>query len=139
VIILDTNVVSEVMLAVPEQAVLAWLDDQPAQSVWTTAITVFEIRHGLTILPPGRRRRALEEAFTGILQEDLDGRILGLDADAAHVAGTIAADLRRAGRTIEIRDALIAGIAFARKAVVATRNVKDFNGTGVSLVNPWAR
>jgi toxin FitB len=137
-IVLDTNVVSEVMLDHPEPTVLSWLDGLPDQSVWTTAITVFEIRHGLEIMATGRRRRALEDAFSRIIEDDLEGRVLPLEVNAAAAAGAISAKRRRAGRSIEIRDALIAGITHSRKATLATRNVRHFRGIDLPLVDPWA-
>src|SRR2546421_7744927 len=97
-----------------DRVVVAWLDSQPPESIWTTSITVFEIRFGLAILASGRRRRSLEEAFRKTLVEELEGRIVPFDEAAAQSAGRIAADRRRLGRTIEIRDVQNAGIAAAR-------------------------
>jgi hypothetical protein len=138
VIVLDTNVISEMMRDRPDAAVLARLDQFPVESVWTTSISVFEIRHGFQILAAGRTRKRLETAFSAIVDDDLEGRVLPLDFDAATKAGIIAADCRLAGRSIEIRDALISGIAAARKAAIVTRNVKHFANTGVPLINPWS-
>jgi toxin FitB len=137
VILLDTNVLSAVMRDEADPVVVSWLDSQPPQSIWTTAITVFEIRFGLEILGDGRRRRQLEEAFVKALEEDLDGRVLPFDQPAALAAGVIAAEQRRQGRPIEIRDVQIAGIAAARKATLATRNTRHFEGIGITLINPW--
>jgi hypothetical protein len=137
VIILDTNVVSAFMQREVNPVVLAWLDSQPAESVWTTAITVLEVRMGLEILAVGRRRRVLEDAFTTMIDEDLEGRVLPFDTAAANAAGRIAAERRRAGRPLEIRDLQIAGIAAARKASVATRNVRHFQGLALAVVDPW--
>jgi hypothetical protein len=106
--------------------------------VWTTAITVFEIRFGLEILATGRRRRQLEETFDTALEEDFEGRVLAFDRAAAQAAVTIAAGQRRIGRPVEIRDVQIAGIVAARKATIATRNTRHFAETGVTLVDPWA-
>ncbi len=136
-ILLDTNVLSAVMRRDPDRVVLRWLDGLPLESVWTTAITVFEVRFGLEILESGRRRRALEEAFARALMEDFEGRVLPFDDAAAHAAGRLAAERRRAGRNMEIRDAQIAGIAAARKAAIATRNLRPFEGIGVALIDPW--
>jgi predicted nucleic acid-binding protein len=137
VILLDTNVVSELMRPHPEPAVVKWFDDQPAESAWTTSITVFEIRTGLELLEPGRRRRALEREFDAVLADDLEGRVQSFDKAAAHVAATVAAEQQRAGRSLEIRDVQIAGIVAARKATLATRNTRHFDGLGVALVDPW--
>lgn len=135
-ILLDTNVLSAVMQAKPPEVVIAWLDRQPARSVWTTAVTVFEVEYGLQRIPDGRRRKRLEKAFHATISEDLGGRILSLDAQAALAAGAIAAAMSAEGRTPDFRDALIAGITRARGAVLATRNVKHFEGA-CQLVDPW--
>lgn len=135
-IVLDTNVLSAVMQNDPPQAVVSWLDRQPASSVWTTAITVFEIEFGLQRLPQGKRRVALEEAFRAVMAEDLGGRILTFDAEAAFAAGAISAALQAVGNTVEFRDVLIAGTVRTRQAVLATRNVKHF-ARSCDVVNPW--
>ena len=137
-ILLDTNVLSAMMRDAPDAAVEAWLDRTPAESVWTTAVTVFEIRYGLEVLPLGRRRRRLEVAFAATIEAELEGRVVPFDAPAAEAAGKIAAELRRIGRTLEIRDAQIAGITAVRKAALATRNARDFDATGLTLIDPWA-
>jgi predicted nucleic acid-binding protein len=138
VILLDTNVVSALMQRAPDTAVVSWLDDQPAESIWTTAITVFEVRTGLGLLDVGKRRRELEQAFDQLLEEELEGRVQAFDQRAAAAAGAIAATRQRAGRSVEIRDVQIAGIAAARRATLATRNLRHFDGLGVSVVNPWS-
>jgi toxin FitB len=137
VIILDTNVLSALMRDAPDASVVAWLDRQAATSIWITSITVFEIRFGLALLPDGRRRRLLEQAFEGLLAEDLDGRILSFDAVAAGEAATLAASRQRAGIIVDIRDTQIAGIALARRASIATRNLRHFSGLAVPVVSPW--
>ena len=136
-ILLDTNVLSALMRSEPEVVVVDWLDAQPSESIWTTSITVFEIRTGLELLPSSRRRRHLEAAFERVVDEDLDQRVLAFDVAAAEAAGAVVARRQRAGKTVEIRDAQIAGIALARKAHVATRNVRHFGDLGVRLVDPW--
>jgi len=138
VIVLDTNVVSALMRHEVDPIVVAWLDGLPPESVWTTSITVFEVRLGLEILETGRRRRQLEEAFAKALEEDFEGRVLSFDQSAAQAAGRIAAERRRAGRTIEIRDIQIAGIVNVRKATLATRNTRHFEECGLVLVDPWS-
>ena len=137
-IVLDTNVVSALMRDEPDPIVVAWLDGLPPESVWTTSITVFEIRLGLEILAAGKRRRQLEEAFAKALEEEFEGRVLPFDQSAAQAAGRISAERRLAGRTVEIRDVQIAGIASARKATLATRNTRHFEGCGLVLDNPWS-
>ncbi len=136
-IVLDTNVVSALMRDEPDPAVVEWLDSLPPESIWTNSVTVFEIRLGLEILAAGKRRRQLEEAFAKALEKDFEGRVLPFDQSAAQAAGRIAAERRRAGRTLEIRDVQIAGIASVRKATLATRNTRHFEGCGLVLANPW--
>ena len=136
-IILDTNVLSALMRTTPDISVVNWLDRQPADSVWVTSITVFEARFGLALLPRGRRRLGLERAFDQVLSEDLANRILDFDATAAAAAARLAADRQRGGRLADFRDTLIAGIALARRATIATRNTRHFEGLDVPVVDPW--
>lgn len=137
-ILLDTNVVSALMRRDPEPAVVAWLDEQPAESIWTTSITVFEVQTGLELLGPGRRRQQLEDTFAQLLADELQGRVQPFDQPATIAAGRIAAERQRAGRTLEIRDVQIAGITAVRKATLATRNTRHFEKLGIDLVNPWS-
>ena len=113
------------------------MDQQPAESIWITSITLFEARYGLALLPNGRRRKALETAFEALLAEDLEGRVLDFDRSAAEAAAVLAADRQRDGRVIDVRDTQIAGIVIARRAKLATRNVKHFADLGAEIVNPW--
>ncbi len=136
-IILDTNVLSALMRTIPEATVVTWLDRQPAESIWITSITLFEARLGLALLPRGKRRQTLETAFARLLEDDLENRVLDFDAAAAAEAATLAANRQRAGRPVDIRDTQIAGIALARHAVVATRNVRHFSDLKVPVVDPW--
>jgi len=138
VILLDTNVLSAIMRDPPEAAVVAWLDRQDPARIWTTAITAFEIRFGLARMPKGRNRAVLEAAFEGLLREDLTGRVAPLDRAAAEAAGELAARREAAGRTVDVRDTLIAGIALIRRAAVATRNVRHYEDLETGVVNPWA-
>jgi len=137
VIILDTNVLSALMRTAPDPPVVTWLDRQPAESVWITSITVFETRLGLALLPQGRRRRALEAAFARLLEDDLENRVLDFNAAAATSAALLAADRQRAVRPADLRDTQIAGIALARHATLATRNVRHFADLKVPVVDPW--
>jgi toxin FitB len=138
VIVLDTNVVSALMRTEPDPIVVAWLDRLPPESIWTTSVTVFEIRLGLEILAEGRKRRHLEEAFAKALEEDFENRVLPFDEAAAQAAARIAAERRRAGRTVEIRDVQIAGVVSVRKGTLATHNTRHFEGCGLVLVDPWS-
>ena len=137
-ILLDTNVISALMRRDPDAEVVSWLDLQPAESIWTTTISVFEVIAGLRLLADGRRRRDLERAFDALLAEELDGRVQSFDTSAALAAGKIAAQRQAAGRTLEIRDVQIAGIAIARHAQLATRNTRHFTDVGITLIDPWS-
>ena len=137
-IILDTNVLSALMRTVPDAHVVAWLDRQPAESVWITSITLFEAYLGLALLPSGRRRRTLEAAFARLLQEDLENRVLDFDSAAATEAASLAATRRKNGRSVNLRDTQIAGIALTRRVTLATRNVRHFGDLRILIVDPWA-
>jgi len=136
-IILDTNVISALMRSQPDNAAVTWLDRQAAESISTTSITVFEIRFGIEMLLPGRRRKRLEDLFEQSLVEDFQDRILPFDQDAAREAAALAAQRQRDGRPAGLRDTQIAGIALARRATLATRNVRHFQGLDVEVIDPW--
>ena len=135
-IILDTNVLSALRQTTPDAKLIAWLDRQPADALWVASVTVFEARFGLASLTTGRRR-SLELAFEKLLEEDLEHRVLEFDRTAAESAAALAAQRRRAGRPIDIRDTLIAGITVARRATLATRNLCYFQDLNVPVVDPW--
>jgi len=137
-ILLDTNILSELMRPTPEAAVEQWLADQPPASVFISAITEAELRYGLALLPSGKRRSALAVEIEDMLGEDFSGRILPFDSPAAVAFAEIAAERRQAGRPISQADAQIAAIARSRGAALATRNVLDFEGCGVEIINPWS-
>lgn len=134
-IILDSDVLSEAMRA--NEVVASWLDRQPRSSVWTTAITIFEIRTGLLFMPGGRRRSERETAFTHLIVDKLENRILDFDQAAAEEAAVLMEKRRRVGRPVEARDTMIAGIALAQRATLATRNIRHFGDLTVSVVDPW--
>lgn len=136
-IILDTSVLSGLMRSTPETAVIEWLDQQPAESVWITTVTVFDARLGLALLPAGKKRRQLEAAFERVLEEDLEHRVLDFDTAAAQAAAALAAERQRKGRTVDLRDTLIAAVAVARHASIATRNVRHFSDLSIPVVDPW--
>ena len=136
-IIVDTNVVSELLRPEPELRVERWLSQQDGQDVYLTAISEAELRHGLAIMPAGKRRTALVDAVDHILREDMAGRILPFDSAAAQSYAIIAAGRRAAGRPIMQADCQIAAIAHVHGAPVATRNTPDFEGCGIDLINPW--
>ncbi len=137
-IVLDTNVISELMRAVPHPAVLAWVAAQPRATLYTTSITQAEILYGIAALPRGRRRDALTAAAGAMFTEDIAERVLPFTgAAAAHYAKIVVAR-RQAGNSVEAFDALIAATALAAGAAVATRDVAGFEGCGLSaIVNPW--
>jgi len=137
-IILDTNVLSALMQQQPDPQVVAWLDDQPAESIWLSSITVFEARYELALLAAGRRKDLMEQRFEELVQDDLQNRILLFDINAAAHAAELAADRKTRGRPVDMRDTFIAGIALARRATLATRNVRHFDDLSVPVVNPWA-
>lgn len=136
-IILDTNVLSALMRTAPEPAVVGWLNRQAPESIWITSITLFEACLGLALLPTGRRRQALEAAFARLLREDLENRVLDFDSAAATEAASLAAERQKAGRPVDMRDTQIAGIALARRATLATGNVRHFEDLKVPVVDPF--
>lgn len=137
-IILDTNVVSALMQEPGDRRVSAWLDAQRASSVWTTSVTVLEIRYGIERLAEGRKRTKLASAFARLVGEALERRILGFDAADAAETASLMARRQAAGRPIGLNDSMIAGIARAHRASFATRNTRHFEDAGIDLVNPWS-
>ena len=136
-IILDTNVLSAVMQAQPDPAVVSWLDSVAAESVWITSVTLFEVRFGLALLPKGKRRSLLEALFKDVFENDLESRVLLFDQSSAECAAQLAAERQCSGRTVDMRDTFIAGIALARKATLVTRKVRHFNDLNIRVINPW--
>jgi len=136
-LILDTNVLSELMRPDPEALVLEWVADRPSGSLFITTITEAELRYGIALLPHGNRRRSLYSALEEMFREDFSQRILPFDRDAAISYADIAAHRRSIGRPIAQFDAQIAAIARSRNAGVATRNASDFLDCGIDMINPW--
>jgi hypothetical protein len=136
-IILDSNVVSEMMKSSASDAVLAWLRAQPIIDTYVTAITRAEISYGIQLLPAGRRRNEIADAADLLFTRRLATPILPFDSDAALAFGRIVAGRRRLRRPMEIMDAQIAAIALSRHAAIATRDASDFAHCGVRVVNPW--
>lgn len=136
-IVLDTNVLSELMRPAPAERVIRWVAAQPATALYTTSIAQAEVLHGILLLPAGRRRNALQTATEAIFSEDFAGRVLPFGSEAAHSYASIATERRRAGRPISHFDAQIAAISRSAGAAIATRNVLDFAGCGIEVVNPW--
>jgi predicted nucleic acid-binding protein len=136
-IILDTNVLSELMRPKPSSRVVAWVAKQAGAELFTTSITEAEIFYGIELLAKGKRREELLAAAEAMFAEDLAGRVFGLESDAARVFSRIAAQRRALGSAISHADAQIAAIAQARRAKLATRNVIDFRDCDLDLVDPW--
>jgi hypothetical protein len=137
-IVLDTNVISELMKPLRSEAVLAWLStQQEVNDLFVTTITVAEVLYGIELLTKGKRRDGLEHQANAMLTQDFAGRILPFDDPAARIFPMLAAGRRKLGRPIEFFDAQIAAIARVHGATLATRNIADFEGCGVRLVNPW--
>jgi toxin FitB len=135
-IILDTNVISALMRQAPDEKVVAWLDRQPRISIWTTSITVLEVRFGLQIMASGKRRAALLRAFEGLLDK-IGSQVAGFDAAAAEQAAELMALRRKKGRPGDLRDTMIAGIVVANHGVLATRNSAHFDDISAPVVDPW--
>jgi len=135
-IILDTNVVSELMRPKPSSRVAAWVAKQPAAELFTTSITEAEVFYGIELLTTGRRRTGLLAAAEAMFAEDFGDRICDFDSDAARVFSRVAAHRRARGKPISHADAQIAAIARARGAKLATRNVADFEDCDVEVVDP---
>lgn len=138
-IILDTNVLSALMQKQPDRLVVSWLDEQPAETIWISSITLFEAQYGLALLVDGQRKSKLQERFSELLQVDLENRVLTFDSNAATHAALLAAERKAQGRPVDMRDTFIAGIALARNATLATRNTRNFENLSVPVVNPWAK
>lgn len=136
-IVLDTNVLSEFMRPQPDERVVAWLNRQSRSNLFTTAVTRGEMLYGVMILPDGQRKTRLQQEVTAIFAVDMAGRVLPYDEAAADAHAAIAAARRTQGRPVGQSDVMIAGIARSHGATLATRNVRDFEGCGIPLVDPW--
>ena len=136
-IILDTNVLSALMSRTPDQRVIGWVDQQPRTSIWTTSVTILEVRFGLETMPVGRRRARLMRAFETLLDEKIERRVAPFDTTAALEAGDLMAARYKKGRPGDLRDTMIAGIVLACRATLATRNTSHFDDLSVPVINPW--
>ena len=137
-LVLDTNVVSELMRERPNPEVLHWVDDQPTGNLFVTSVTEAEVRTGIAILPEGERRRGLAAAAERLFSVLFSERILPFDSDAARTYAILSAERRAAGRPISQADCQIAAIARCRGMSVVTRNVNDFEESGFEVINPWS-
>ncbi len=136
-IVLDTNVVSELMLLSPVARVVDWVTRQPVQDLYLSTISEAELRYGAEVLPAGQRREMLLAEVEGMLSEDFAGRILPFDRSAARAYASIAVERRASGHPISHPDCQIAAIARSFRASVATRDVDGFMGCGIEVINPW--
>lgn len=136
-LLLDTNVLSELLRARPEPAVLAWMARQPAHVLHISAVTQAEMLSGAHLLPAGKRRTALLQALTALFDEDFSSRVWPFDSSAAEPYAEVVTARFRGGRPISQFDAQIAAIARSRRAALVTRNTTDFEGCGVTLIDPW--
>ena len=136
-IILDTNILSALMLERPDVVIVLWLDRQARASVWTTSVTILEIRAGLLAMPIGRRRARLEGLFKRLIEERLEQRVLSFDQPAAEDAANLTAVRLRVGLPRDLRDTMIAGIAQSQRGTLATRNVQHFDDLDVPVIDPW--
>jgi toxin FitB len=136
-IVVDTDVISELARQVPDPGVLSWLDSLEVSGVSTTAVTAAELWYGVARLPDGRRKRELAVVIGGILDDDFHGRVLPFDGRASVRYADIVIGRERIGRPIGIADAQIAAICRDSGAILATRNIADFEETGIELINPW--
>jgi predicted nucleic acid-binding protein len=136
-IVVDTNVVAEAMKVSPAPAVISWLNAQETSGLFLTTVTIGEIRFGLRVLPQGKRRLQLEQAFERVIADAFAGRILAFDEEAARQYGEVMGRRREIGRPLSVLDGQIASIARANSFAVATRNVRDFVDCGVEIVNPF--
>jgi hypothetical protein len=137
VILLDTNVVSELMRVQPEPAVLRWVNHQPQDELWLASLVAFELAFGIARLPNGDRKQRLSRAMAELFEQDFAGRVLPFDLEASAVCARLCAHRESQGRPLALADGQIAAIARVHEAVLATRNTADFEGLGVVLVNPW--
>lgn len=136
-ILLDTNVMSEMMKLTPAPQVMDWIDQKKNISLFVSTVTIAEISYGLNALPEGKRRQQLEEAFDKAIRLGFEHRIMPFDASAAHVYGKIMAQRKAAGRPLSAPDGQIAAIAHAQGFILATRNGRDFIDCGIEIVNPF--
>lgn len=137
-ILLDTNVISEMMKKSPSANVITWIDEQEVTQLFITTITIAEISYGLNVLPKGSRRRFLEDALNKTIEHAFKHRLLSFDETAAHLYGKMMGHRKELGRPLSVLDGQIAAIALAQKASVATRNIRDFSDCGLDLINPFA-
>jgi len=136
-IILDTNMLSEMMRATPNQSVVNWIEYQSRSTLFTTTITKAELLYGVSLLPDGKRKLETKTAIIEIIDIDLHGKVIDFDNESAGLYAEIASSRKKSGRPISQFDAMIAAITKSKSAKLATRNVKDFVDCGIDVINPW--
>ncbi len=136
-IVLDTNIISELLRPAPNKQVEAWLSAQDGENVYFTTVGEAELQYGLALLPAGKRRNALSKAVEKIVDEDFQDRIIAFDWATAHAYAVIAAARRSTGRPISQFDCQIAAITRTNEAILANQNTGDFDGCGIRLIDPW--
>jgi len=136
-ILLDTNIISELMKPLPEPSVLAWIDSQDEHELWTCTTVAAEVHSGLDLMPDGRRQNQLREKAEQMFSNLFADRILAFDQEAARMLGAVLRSRNAVGRPVDEMDALIAATALANDATLATRNTSHFELCGIQLVNPW--
>ena len=136
-ILLDTNVVSEMMKSAPAKTVADWLNNRDAATLFVSVVTIAEVTYGLRALPDGRRRQGLEAMFEGLIADAFEGRVLAFDETAARLYGELMADRKRHGRPMSVPDGIIAATARTKALAVATSNVRDFDGCGLEVIDPF--
>jgi len=137
VILLDTNVISELWKIEPVPSVLAWMDAQTVETLYLSAVTVAELRFGMEVMPVGKRRSIYQDRMEREVLPAFSGRVLPFDLDASKAYATLMARAKAAGWTISTADGYIAAIAYARNLIVATRDVSPFEAVGLAVINPW--
>jgi predicted nucleic acid-binding protein len=137
-ILLDTNVISALMRDQPDPSVVAWLDRQPRVSIWTTSINIFELRFGLRIMPFGKRQALMASDLQRLKESILSNRVASFDYAAAEETATLMASRKKAGRPVDLRDSMIAGITLSLHATLATRNLRHFEDLTCPVVDPWS-
>lgn len=136
-ILLDTNVISEILRPLPDARVLDWLKSYPKAEFWTTSIVIAEMLTGIERMPAGRKQSGLRDEVNGLIEEDFNGQILFFDLTSARAYAQIFSKRQRCGRPISQLDAQIAAIALTHRATLATRNERDFEDCEIQIINPW--
>jgi toxin FitB len=136
-ILIDTNIISEMMKPAPDPKVISWIDQQDIMHLYISTITIAELAYGINVLPAGNRRNYLEKAFNSVVREAFEYRIFTFDEVAAHHYGMIMSQRKNIGKPMSMADGQIAAIAHAHNCTLATRNINDFSDSKLDLINPF--